>query len=433
LPRPHKRRSHRSTGSSAPAARGPSGAQDSDDAELAETATDDHEAERSADTPARNGDGDGATGNHASDDEAPADHGEGATDVPAPDRRPTRSFGPMESIARRPLLALLPVLVLVTLAGLIGVTRAPVYSAEARLLVGSLVRDFTPASGLVAANQELTDIYSRVVGSPEHLDLTARELGEDLPADSVDASPVPETPFIRVEATGDTQEEAIRRADAAAAALSAFGADLRAQAVARDQALVDDINAKSEALAAARLERDNWQETYNTLSGATAPNAATLEAARVGLVAAEATVATAQLEVNALRAQLDDSDTATRGGIELNEFSAAEPMGSDRRSTFVLYVAVAVILGALIGAALATLSANHWRLLPVEGPDGEALDGHPAAPASAFIWSHSDQAFVPVRVGGAERVNGTAGDGDDDRAVTTDAADSDAGLNSSRT
>lgn len=323
----------------------------------------------------------------------------GAGDAEAAPGRPAgriRSYGPMESIARRPLLALAPVLVLVTLAAALGVLRAPVYTAEARLLVGSLARNFTPADGLVAANQELTGIYSRVVGSPEHLELTAQELGQDVPADAVDASPVPESPFIRVEATGDTQEQAVERADAAAAALATYGAELRGQAVARDDDLLAELTTKSEELTQARLTRDTREEAYNDLVDSASPSAAALESARVALVEAEGALASTELEFDALREQYNASDTSTRGGIELNEFSAAEPKGSDRRSTFVLYVAAAALIGGLIGAALATLSANHWRLLPTDGTAGRSDADDRAPRASAFIWSNARRAFVPA-------------------------------------
>ena len=284
-----------------------------------------------------------------------------------PDRG--RSYGPMESVARRPLLALLPVLVLVSLAVLYSVARAPVYSAEARLLVGSIVRNYTPAAGLIDANQELTDIYSRLVGSPDHLDLVAQELGAEIPADSLSASPVPESPFIRIEATAGTQEEAIRRADAAAAALAEYAGNLRAEALASDNALLTELNTKSEELAVARLDADAKQATYEALDASAATPAAALEAARVAFVQADASAATRRLEFDALRSRYTASDTATKGGIELEVFSPAQPLGSDRRSTFALNVAIATLVGALIGGALATLSANHWRLLPTDGAD----------------------------------------------------------------
>ena len=51
-------------------------------------------------------------------------------------------------------------------------------------------------------------------------------------------------------------------------------------------------------------------------------------------------------------------------GINLSVFSPATPIGSDRKSMLQIYGIGAIVLGALLGTALATLSANGWQLIP---------------------------------------------------------------------
>jgi capsular polysaccharide biosynthesis protein len=290
-------------------------------------------------------------------------------DEPADDDRPGRRYGPIESVLRKPRLALVPVIVLVTLAGLAGVMRQPVYTAGAQVIVGGVVRNFEPAQGQVEAIQELTDIYSRLVGSSAHLDEIAQaDGGIEVAPGSLTAAPIPGSALIRIEATGTDQAQAVAIADAAATGLVSYVQDLRTEASANSQQLLDQMTVASDELAVAQLDRTAKQNAYEAAVSA----GSGIEAAREALAKAEATVATGQLKVEVLRSNYSTTQAAQTGGIAVSVFAAAQPEGGDRTSKLSLYLFAALAIGGLIGMALATLSANHWQLLPSREPSSDA-------------------------------------------------------------
>ena len=82
---------------------------------------------------------------------------------------PSGWHGPLESIVLKPRLFLLPIIVLVTLGVVLAFVRPPVYTAEQQLVVGSVVRNYQIDVGQGQAVTDLTDIYSRLVGSGDHI------------------------------------------------------------------------------------------------------------------------------------------------------------------------------------------------------------------------------------------------------------------------
>lgn len=329
-----------------------------------------------------------------------AEPSDGATDDapappegPTPGGSPTRWYGPIESVVRRPRLALIPVLVLVTLAAAYALLKPPTYKASSTLIVGSVVRDYQPAAGQTQANQELTEIYSRLAGSSDHMNRVRQELGRAVPDGSITASPVPNTPFVQLEATANSQAEAVARADAGAKALVALVSDLKGQANTKDQQALSQIDAANNELANAQLDQTAAQTAYNNAVAANAGQTA-LTNARTALVDAQTRVLNAQLQVDALSSRYTSAQSTSSGGVELNSFGAAQPMGSNRSSTLIMSVLVAGIVGALIGMALATLAANDWHILPPQpdepvAPELDAVpsegadDGESVYPASA--------------------------------------------------
>src|SRR5688572_17934323 len=77
-------------------------------------------------------------------------------------RRPAAPrTSPSAAVAQRPLLLLLPVLMLAVPALVLVLTGQPVYGAESRLIVG----DLGAGSQAIQAAQALAETYSRVVDS----------------------------------------------------------------------------------------------------------------------------------------------------------------------------------------------------------------------------------------------------------------------------
>ncbi len=322
-------------------------------------------------------DGDGARAHEgpdepAYDDEAAYDdgrHDESAYDEAAAGAEPPRDggrYGPLESVMRRPRAAALPVVVCVTIAVLLGLLRPPVYTAEAQLIVGGVVRDYQPAAGQSDAVKELTDIYSRLVGSADHQQRVSEALGTEVPVGVLSAAPIPDSALIRLEASGSSDQEAIDRANAGADQLAAEVKDLKAQASNADQDLLKQLDQASAALSAAQIDLDAKQAAYNSAVNSGA-SAAAVENARQAFVAAEGAATTAKLKVDVLSSNYSSSASARSGGIDLAVFSKADVASSDRTKRLALYVFAGLVIGGLLGMALATLVANGWKLLPDRG------------------------------------------------------------------
>ena len=112
------------------------------------------------------------------------------------------------------LTALLPLIVLVSAAVAVGLTRDPNYTAETKLTAGR-VDSGTPSSalaGFTAASQSLAETYSRSV----HSDQILRQVAEDtdtspsVVSSKVTAAPIPNTPVFRVTAEASSPDLATK-------------------------------------------------------------------------------------------------------------------------------------------------------------------------------------------------------------------------------
>src|SRR2546423_10055979 len=83
---------------------------------------------------------------------------------PAYDPPPKQPFvGPLESVIRNPIAAVVPVVVLVGIALLIGLSRSPTYTAESRVSVGRVDVPAFTLQNVVAGNQALAAGYARAI------------------------------------------------------------------------------------------------------------------------------------------------------------------------------------------------------------------------------------------------------------------------------
>lgn len=270
----------------------------------------------------------------------------------------TRRYGPLESIMLKPRIFALPIVILLTAAVVVGFVRKPVYTAESQLIVGSVVRDYQVNDGQAQAVKDLTDIYSRLVGSAAHLAKVEAALGTSVPTGSLTAAPIANSPLIRLEATGASQQEAVDRTQAGAEQLVAYVDQLRSDSSASGEILLQQISDASTEAASAAAEQARANTVLNAAAAADRP------AALTQLQQADAALTTANLKLETLKSNYQTVQAANSGGIGLTVFAPASPVGSDRKSQLVIYVIGSVLIGGLLGMALATLSANGWKLLP---------------------------------------------------------------------
>lgn len=238
------------------------------------------------------------------------------------------------AMRRHPSFVLAPVLGLLALALLAGLARTPTYTASTRLAVGGL-NATNPASftGFADAAQQLAQTYSRsvqgdgVVGNvARHTNTSSGQVRSHL-----SAAPIPETPVFALTATSSSSDGAIQLSTLAS------------------RALVDEVDRASQADPArlldeyrtAELERQQVSRRVDTL---TAVGGGSLAAAQAELLAAEA-------RATSLRNAYEASEES--GAVPLQIIQKADRASSDRLSVLQIRVFVAVVVGLVLGMALA--------------------------------------------------------------------------------
>jgi capsular polysaccharide biosynthesis protein len=238
------------------------------------------------------------------------------------------------AMRRHRSFVLVPVVGLLALALIAGLTRTPTYTANTRLAVGGLSTT-NPASltGFADAAQQLAQTYSRSVQGDGVVGEVARQTGAT-PAQvrsHLSAAPIPETPVFTLEATSDSSDGAIRLSNLASKSLVA---QVESASQSNPTRLLDEYRA-------AEVERQRISNRVNALS---ATGGTSLVEAQAELLAAEA-------RTTSLRDAYGLSQKS--GTVPLQIIQNADRASSDRLSVLQLYAFVAVIAGLVLGMALA--------------------------------------------------------------------------------
>jgi uncharacterized protein involved in exopolysaccharide biosynthesis len=142
----------------------------------------------------------------------------------------TPGTGLGRAVRRRPAWVLIPLLLLTALGIAAGLARHPVYRAESRLLVGKVNPGTPTLPGFVQASTALADAYSRSIAASDVIVPVAARL--HLPpltvAARLTASPVPQSPVIRVIGEGPDAAAATALSTLAARRLVRYVAQLNA-------------------------------------------------------------------------------------------------------------------------------------------------------------------------------------------------------------
>lgn len=278
------------------------------------------------------------------------------TAIRAPDAAPaapaaprgSRLAGPAEAFLRHPLIAILPVLLLAGGAIAIAETRDPTYTAKARVKVG---REDVPAHILQNAaygNQVVALSYSAAIASGPVIQEAARETGLT-PAETrsrLDASLVPESTLIAVEAEGPTAQAATDLANAGSRAMIDYVTEV-ARTNDVTQRLLDRFRRAQAKLT--RVERRLRRVQRGNDARRIARAQIDVDAARLE----------ADQLANVYRAQATADETA---GAHLSLLAPAGVAESDKRDVLEQMLIIAVAGGLVLGFALALLRAN-WAAL----------------------------------------------------------------------
>lgn len=250
----------------------------------------------------------------------------------------------------RVVFAVVALFVLVGLA--VGLARTAEYTARAELSVGHAYVD-SPAGipGVIEATRSLASVYSRTASGQAVEDGVARRLRAQgiSTAGAISATPIPDSPLIKVSGEAGSEREAIALANAGAESLAAHVND-RVTSDRTEEAAVRDFEEASTEWRQALDDRARAQGAYR--ADPTPSN-------RVVLERASSAADVAELRRETIRAQYQANGRAGANAPTLESFSPASAATSDRLTTLQILVFIALIGGFAAGVALALLRAQR--------------------------------------------------------------------------
>ncbi len=268
------------------------------------------------------------------------------------------------------MIAIVTGLCLVVTLTLTWLLRPPVYTAEARLAVGSGQMTALNIPGYPTASEAMASNYARWVN---HQGVQGQLVPEGTL--SLAASPIVESNVLRIEATSHDPAIAVQAADEAADALREA---VNQVADFNDpEALIAEISDAVAPLIVAREAAQRAEQDYNDAQDDGATSAELDEAFQ--------TMVTAQQELIALELEQDGrrdryrSLTASRSTeADLVEVHAAQDMGSDEMAALQRNGLLAVVLG-LLGAGGVAWLIERRRAAGPAAPRPEPPAPTPAA------------------------------------------------------
>lgn len=275
---------------------------------------------------------------------------------------PTR-VSPSAAAIARPLIVVLPVLAFLVPSLFVAFTRQPVYTSEAQLLVAGFDVQTAAIPGFVDASRTLAGTYARLVATDTIVTPVAASLNvsKSSVAGKISATATPDAALIRVDGKGSSPKEAQRYASAAAQALVQYSSRISGN---DNGQLRRDYQAAAQALATAQLRQDQADAAVRTA------DAASLPAARQALAQARADVAAAQLDANRAGQRYSNGGS---GGSGVQLVGPADSATSDKKSKIELAIIGPILLGIVVGIALATVVVN--RQVAAAGRGKESLPG----------------------------------------------------------
>jgi uncharacterized protein involved in exopolysaccharide biosynthesis len=259
-------------------------------------------------------------------------------------------IGALTAMRRHWFVALLPVVLFVGAAVGLGLKRTPEYTATANLSVGAVFTD-NPAgiSSVIQGTESLAAVYSRVIGANEVVEDTKRRLAGRYVVDArqVSASPIPESPIIKVTAAAESAGEALALVNAASASLVDY-ADRRDRSDEEAAAISDRFDKAALRYRKRLATMNKLQIDYEK----NPPDENRRVRNRAGAAAD-----TALLHKDALETKYQEALDGTSSSPPLEVFREATSASSDRYERLQLLVFTGLVGGLLAGAALALLRA----------------------------------------------------------------------------
>jgi capsular polysaccharide biosynthesis protein len=252
--------------------------------------------------------------------------------------------GVWQSMLQHPVLAALPVVVLVAVALAYGVTRSPQFTASARLAVSGPAATLDTAPTVAALYARSATAQSVIEAAAAKVGLTAREASKQL-----SATPIGQTPVFTITATGPSADAAIALANAASNGFVAY-ATQQQTATSQVGDILTRYQAASEAVTGAEAHVRAAQQAY--ASTPTTEHQKSLEGAQAELNAAS-------LRADTLRAAYQSARQHQLAVAGVTILNPATEAAGDRRHKAIIITFAALVAGLLAGAALATARATR--------------------------------------------------------------------------
>ena len=243
------------------------------------------------------------------------------------------------------LTVLTPVVVCVAIAGVLAFGRTPVYTAQARLTIGSLNIGTQGLPGFVYAAQGLSSAYSRVVTADGIVNPVAQRLhlARTDVIDNLSASPTPNSPIFFVEGKGSSPAKAIELTNAAAQQMQTYIAKFNSISTGQQTAEAN-YRAAAAAVQAAKLRRDLAAKAE--LQHPSAAN-------RQAYLQTGADYDVAKGKELASLAIFTQATTGNSGANLVQVIAPANKASSDRGSKALILLLASLVTGLVIGLALA--------------------------------------------------------------------------------
>ena len=266
-----------------------------------------------------------------------------------PDTTDAQRTDGLAALRRHWFVAIVPVVLFVGAAVVLGLHRQPRYTTTSNLSVGHVyVNNAASIPTIIDATQSLASTYSRAISSAEVARDTRRILVKQRAwpvSGHLSATPIPQSPLIKVSADSQSERGAVALANAGATALANY---INRQV--RDNDASKTISAR---YLDASLDYRRSLETWNRLARRYSQNrTAANKAARDHAAAA---TDTAKLRRDALSQSYQSAVQGGTSSVGVDVFSLAGAPTSDRSRKLQILVFVGLVGGLAAGAALALL------------------------------------------------------------------------------
>jgi hypothetical protein len=264
------------------------------------------------------------------------------------------SVSPGRAAWQHKLLTVLPLVILVGAALVYGFQREPTYSSTTRLAIGRIdVNQPGALSGFAEATQALASTYSRAISADQVTSELATRFRttQGTIRQRVVASPIPDSSSLQIIAEAPSAAESVALANAASDQLRRYVTGLQ-RSNPNTRRLLREFREATRAKSLAELEAASLSRRLS---------ANETKARRRQLAQVRGDISVLAVRVGNLRDNLRAASQGQGTASLLQVLTRADSATSDRRPRLQFLLFGAVVAGALLGLALATLRANRRR------------------------------------------------------------------------